>query len=74
MATSCHITRTSIVTGQTMYLVENQRWSDDFADRKIFPSLTAANTVIAPTTRTIGGVEVSNANGGFKNATVVPEA
>ena len=37
---------------------------------KSFTSLTSANAVIAPTTRTIGGVEVSNANGGFKNATV----
>ena len=73
MAPSCHLTRTSVDTGQTMYLVENQRWSDDFAERKIFSSLTSANAVIAPTTRTIGGVEVSNANGGFKNATVVAE-
>tara|TARA_R100000005_G_C4867363_1_gene125622 strand:+ start:295 stop:465 length:171 start_codon:yes stop_codon:yes gene_type:complete len=56
-----------------MYFVEGQKWSDDFSRRKIFPSLTAANATIAPTTRIIGGAEVSNANGGFKNATVVHE-
>tara|TARA_A100001201_G_scaffold138665_1_gene129799 strand:- start:628 stop:849 length:222 start_codon:yes stop_codon:yes gene_type:complete len=73
MSIQCHITRTSVLTGQTMYFVEGQKWSDDFSRRKIFPSLTAANATIAPTTRIIGGAEVSNANGGFKNATVVHE-
>ena len=50
-----------------------QNWSDDFSARKIFSSLTEVNTLIAPTTRTIGGAEISNANGGFKNAVVVEE-
>lgn len=69
---SWHITRPSILnTSSVMYYVGDDRWSDDPADRKNFTTKTAATNLIAPTTRTIGGAEIPNANGGFKNATIV---
>ena len=68
-----HIKRNSIAIGQDVYYTGEQNWSDDFSARKIFSSITEVNALIAPTTRLIGNVEVSNANGGFKNAVVVEE-
>ena len=68
-----HLKRTSVAIGQDVYYTGGQNWSDDFSARKIFSSLTEVNTLIAPTTRIIGNAEVSNANGGFKNAVVVEE-
>ena len=68
-----HITRKSIMTGQTMYYAGDLRWVESFNDRKIYDTEEEANSRIAPTTQKIGDKYVSNANGSFKNATVVNE-
>ena len=70
---NCHITRQSVLTGETMYYKGGNQWTDTFSDRKIYSTLTEARGIIAPTTRRIGDKDVSNANGTFKNATVVNE-
>ena len=70
---AAHITKTSILTGQTMYFAGGARWTDVFEDRKIYSSVTKANNEIKPKPRTIAGQEIYNANGAFKNATVVNE-
>jgi len=74
MAIKCHIKKTSVLSGQIIYFVGNSRWSDNFEDRKIFSSLTSANSLIAPIYNVIGGTQGPNANGGFKNAQVVKES
>jgi len=68
-----HITRKSLITGQTMYYAGNLKWVESFNDRKVYATEEEANTRIAPTTRRIGDKDVSNANGAFKNATVIDE-
>mgnify|MGYP003152789502 CR=1 FL=1 len=70
---ACHITRTSIITGLTMYYAGDQRWVESFSDRKVYDTESEANTTIAPTTSRIGDKDISNANGSFKNATIVNE-
>ena len=69
----CHITRPSVITGQTMYYAGNLLWVESFSDRKVYDTELEASTRIAPTTRRIGDKDISNANGAFKNATVVNE-
>lgn len=70
---NCHITRQSVLTGQTMYYKGDNHWSESFDDRKIYSTLTEARGIIAPTTRRIGDKDIANANGTFKNASVVNE-
>ena len=60
-----HIKKSSVLlTGTDVYYVEGNRWSDDFADRKIFTSETTAQNTIANTDGT---------NGVFSGASVVSE-
>ena len=68
-----HITRKSLVTGKVMYYAGNLRWVESFSDRKVYDTELEASTRIEPTTRRIGDKDISNANGAFKNATVVNE-
>ena len=68
-----HITRKSVITGQTMYYAGGNRWVESFNDRKVYDTESEANTRIAPTNQTIGGHNLATANGAFKNATVVNE-
>jgi len=68
-----HITRESVITGQTMYYAGNLKWVESFNDRKVYATEEEANTRIAPTTKRIGNRDVSNSNGAFKNATVINE-
>ena len=56
-----------------MYYAGNLKWVESFNDRKVYATEEEANTRIAPTTRRIGDKDVSNANGAFKNATVINE-
>ena len=56
-----------------MYYAGDLRWVESFNDRKIYDTEEEANSRIAPTTQKIGDKYVSNANGTFKNATVVNE-
>ena len=70
---AAHITRPSVLTGETMYYAGNLQWTDSFEDRKVYSSRAKATSRIEPTTRLIGGSELSNANGAFKNATIVTE-
>jgi len=60
-----HIKKSSVLlTGTDVYYVEGNRWSDDFADRKIFTSeITAQNTIS----------NTDGTNGGFSGASVVSE-
>tara|TARA_B100000073_G_scaffold295558_1_gene259909 strand:+ start:297 stop:491 length:195 start_codon:yes stop_codon:yes gene_type:complete len=60
-----HIKKSSVLlAGTDVYYVEGNRWSDDFADRKIFTSETTAQNTISNTDGT---------NGGFSGASVVSE-
>jgi len=68
-----YITRKSLITGQTMYYAGDLRWVESFSDRKIYDTELEATDRISPTTRRIGDKDVSNANGAFKNATVIDE-
>tara|TARA_B100001250_G_scaffold135724_1_gene116122 strand:+ start:454 stop:669 length:216 start_codon:yes stop_codon:yes gene_type:complete len=68
-----HIKRTSVLTGVTVYFKEDNRWTDNYADRKSFANKSDADALVAPTTRRIGNRDVANANGAFKNSTVVEE-
>jgi len=69
---SWHITRPAKINpSSVMYYVGDDHWSDNSADRKNFTTKTAATNLVAPTTKLIGGVEIPNANGGFKDATIV---
>ena len=68
-----HITRSRVITGQTMYYAGNLLWVESFNDRKVYATEEEANTRIAPVTQQIGDKIISNANGAFKNATVVNE-
>ena len=68
-----HIKRTSVLTGVTVYLKEDNRWTDNYADRKSFANKSDADALVAQTTRRIGNRDVANANGAFKNSTVVEE-
>jgi len=70
---AAHITRPSVLTGLTVYYKGGNQWTDIYADRKVYGTSGEADTRIAPTTRTLGNRQVSNANGTFKNATVVIE-
>jgi len=68
-----HITRSSVITGQTMYYAGDNHWTESFDDRKVYSTKAEATARIAPTTRRIGDKDVSNANGAMKNATAVTE-
>jgi len=68
-----HITRSSVITGQTMYYAGDNHWTESFDDRKVYSTKAQANARIAPTTQRIGDKDVSNANGAMKNATAVTE-
>ena len=69
----CHITRPSVIHGETLYYKGDLQWSETFGDRKIYNTLTEARNRIAPVSTRIGNKDVSNANGAFKNASVVNE-
>lgn len=69
----CHITRPSVIDGETMYYKGDLQWSGTFEDRKIFNTLTEARNRIAPVSKRLGDKDISNANGAFKNASVVNE-
>ena len=56
-----------------MYYAGDLRWVESFSDRKIYDTELEATDRISPTTRRIGDKDVSNANGAFKNATVIDE-
>ncbi len=47
-----------------VYYVGENRWSDNYSDRKIFSAKTKANAAIK---------NPDGKNGGFKNATVITE-
>ena len=47
-----------------VYYVGDNRWSDNYSDRKIFTAKTKANAAIK---------NPDGKNGGFKNATVITE-
>lgn len=60
-----HIKKASaLLAGTDVYYVEGNRWSDDFADRKIFTNKTTAQNLIK---------NPDGTNGGFANASVVTE-
>ena len=60
-----HIKKASaLLSGTDVYYVEGNRWSDDFADRKIFTNKTTAQYLIK---------NPDGKNGGFANASVVTE-
>ena len=60
-----HIKKSSVLLVDTdVYYVEGNRWSDDFADRKIFTSETTAQNTIS---------NADGTNGGFSGASVVSE-
>ena len=54
----------ALLSGTDVYYVEGNRWSDDFADRKIFTNKTTAQNLIK---------NPDGKNGGFANASVVTE-
>ena len=69
----CHITRPSVIHGETLYYRGDLQWSETFGDRKIYNTLAEARIRIEPVTTRLGDKDVSNANGAFKNASVVNE-
>ena len=60
-----HIKKTSeLMPSVDVYYVGENRWSDNYSDRKIFTAKTKANAAIK---------NPDGKNGGFKNATVITE-
>jgi hypothetical protein len=66
-----HITRQSVLTGLTVYYKGNNKWTDVFADRKVYASESLASAEVQPTPGMLRGI--GNGNGSFKNASVVNE-
>ena len=68
-----YIKKTSIFTNLPTYYKGDNKWGDQYSDRKSYTNKSEADAVVAPTTRKIGDKDVPNANGAFKNSTIVEE-
>ena len=56
-----------------MYYKGDNKWTNTYSERKIYENRSELESLIAPTTRRIGDKDISNANGAFKNSTIVSE-
>ena len=71
---SYHLKRESSLSSiGTVYYADNNRWTNNYSERKIYENLNELNNLIAPTTKLIGDKEVPNSNGTFKNSVIVKE-
>ena len=68
-----HIKKPGVYVTGDVYYKGDSTWTQLYDQREQFSNKSAADTMIAAKTETIGGKTSGNLNGGFIGATVVEE-